>query len=167
MVLGQDRTPPDASRQREILARISQVALRYEGHLPDFLCTQVTDRNRDDSGTGRQWKHQDTLEEAAGYLDGRASFKLVKIDGKSPGRFHPFENGLGSEGVLGAALVPTHIFDPRVHTRFNWLKEEVRQGKRLYVFTYEVAPFLTLRQGSKEFVVGFHMASSRPTPKPG
>jgi hypothetical protein len=155
MLLDQD-IQPDEIHQREILGRISQVALRYEGHLPDFSCTQLTDRNRDDSGTDQQWKHQDTLEEAASYLDGRASFNLVTINGKSPGWFHPFENGLGSEGILSAALVPTHIFGTRVHARFNWLREETREGKRLYVFAYEVPPFLNLKQGSKDFVVGFH-----------
>jgi hypothetical protein len=73
VVVGQASAPPTGSQQREILARISQVALRYESHCPDFSCTQLTDRNRDDSGTGEQWKHQESLEEVASYLDGRAS----------------------------------------------------------------------------------------------
>jgi hypothetical protein len=159
-LFAQGGAAPDANQQREILAHISQVALRYKGHLPDFSCTEVIDRSRADSGqigsgSAPQWKHQDTLEVAAGYLDDQAVYKLLKVNGKPPG-FHPFENGLGSQGVLGAALVPNHIFDPRVRARFNWLKEEIRQGKLLYVFTYEVAPFLKLKDGSKEVTVGFH-----------
>lgn len=154
-LFAQSGAAPDANQQREILARISQFALRYKGHLPDFSCTELIDRSHADGGADPQWKHQDTLEAAAGYLDDRASYKLLKVNGKSPG-LHPFENGLGSQGVLGAALVPNHIFDPRVSTHFNWSKVEMRQGKRLYVFTYEVAPFLKLKDGSKEVTVGFH-----------
>jgi len=155
-LVGQNDTPPDAIHQKEIITRISQVALRYQGHLPDFSCTQLTDRSRDDSGTGDHWKHQDTLDEALGYSNGQAIFKLVKINGKPPGRLHLLQNGLGSQGVLSAALVPTHVFDARVHARFTWLKEEVRQGKRLWVFSYEVPPFLKIKNGSKEVKVGFH-----------
>jgi hypothetical protein len=129
IMLGQDTTAPDANKSREISARISQVALRYEGQLPDFSCTQLTDRYRDDSGTGRQWKRQDTLEEAFNYLGGRASFKLVKINGKPPGKFHLFENGLGSQGVFNAALVPSHIFDTRVHARFDFQRDETRDAR--------------------------------------
>lgn len=156
LLAGQDNVAPDASEQRETLARISEVALRYQGQLPDFSCTQLTSRNRDDNGTGRQWKHQDTLEETLSYLGGQTSFKLDKINGKRPGWFSRFSSGLGSQGIFSAALVPTHIFDTRVNTRFNWLRAETLAGKRLYVFSYEVPPFLTLRQDSKDFVVGFH-----------
>jgi hypothetical protein len=159
-LFAQGGVAPDANQQREILARISQVALRYKGHLPDFSCTEVIDRSRADGGqigigSAPQWKHQDTLEVAAGYLNGQESSKILKVNGNRPG-LHPFDNGLGSQGVLGAALVPNHIFDPRVRVRFNWLKEEIRQGKRLYVFTYEVSPFLKLKDGSKVVAVGFH-----------
>src|ERR1700691_4561046 len=75
--------PPDAGQQQALIARIKQSAMRFQGQLPDFICTKLTDRWEDSSGTGKRWKRRDSLEETVYFAqDGRTTIKLLKLNGR-------------------------------------------------------------------------------------
>src|ERR1700691_2637654 len=74
--------PPSPSDQRMLLARVRQEALRYQRELPDFLCTQLTTRSVDQTGTGKHWKKRDTLEVEDVYVSGFVNPKLSRLNGR-------------------------------------------------------------------------------------
>src|SRR5205807_2790559 len=43
---------PSAAEQKKVLAEATEYALNYEKNLPNFICTQVTRRFEDPSGSG-------------------------------------------------------------------------------------------------------------------
>src|SRR5215471_21445705 len=74
---------PDAAGLDALLMRIKKSAMRYQGHLPDFTCTEVTVRKEDSSGNGANWRTLDTLEELVSFASsGRVSKALVKKNGR-------------------------------------------------------------------------------------
>src|SRR5580704_12486368 len=64
-VFGQ--TAPDAAALDALLVRVKASAMRYQGHLPDFTCTEVTVRKEDSFGNGANWRMLDTLEELVSF----------------------------------------------------------------------------------------------------
>jgi len=50
---------PDAAALDALLMRMKASAMRYQGHLPDFTCTEVTVRKEDRSGNGANWRTLD------------------------------------------------------------------------------------------------------------
>src|ERR1700683_5018360 len=87
LLRAQSDAPPepalDAAQQQALIARIKQSAMRFQGQLPDFICTKLTDRWEDSSGTGKRWKRRDSLEETVYFAqDGRTTIKLLKLNGR-------------------------------------------------------------------------------------
>src|SRR5437899_5500384 len=54
--------PPDSIEQARILAEVRDNVLNYTNRLPDYICTQVTRRYYDPSGT-ENWRLMDTIQE--------------------------------------------------------------------------------------------------------
>jgi hypothetical protein len=54
-------TPRDSAEPQRLLARITDIALRTQSQLPDFISTQTTTRAEDDSGKGVKFKKRDTI----------------------------------------------------------------------------------------------------------
>src|SRR5215472_9143120 len=74
---------PDAAALEALLARMKASAMRYQGHLPDFTCTEVTVRKDDGSGNGANWRTLDTLEESVSFAsNGGVTKTLVKKNGR-------------------------------------------------------------------------------------
>jgi hypothetical protein len=74
---------PDAAALDSLLARTKASAMRYEGHLPDFMCTEVTVRKEDIPGNSANWRTLDTLEEVVSFASsGRVSKMLLKKNGR-------------------------------------------------------------------------------------
>src|SRR4051812_30477291 len=80
--------PPDPAEQIRIVASLRKSAMRYEGHLPDFICTKITTRSIDATGTGDRLKQQDVLEERVAFSGGRTVYTLTGIDGKPTKKTH-------------------------------------------------------------------------------
>jgi hypothetical protein len=127
---------PDAAVLKALLERMKANAMRYEGHLPDFTCTEVTVRKEDSSGSGANWRTVDTLEEIVSFASsGRVSKKLVKRNGRPTTRNGP--GGLTENAVLSGAIVPQGIFGPKSQPKFDWDHWETRSGRRIAVFAYQ------------------------------
>ena len=150
---------PDAAEQQAILARVSKSALRYQGEVPDFLCTESIERSEANSKTPERWKQIDTLEEELSFVGGREMHTLLRINGKSTRVSHDELEGMRSDGLLQFVMVPAWIFGPQVHTRFDWSRWETREGRSLAVFAFQVPPSIAthpLVNQSQIFLVGYH-----------
>jgi hypothetical protein len=150
---------PGPAEQQAMLARITQGALRYQGELPDFLCKESITRSEASAKTPDRWRQLDTLEEELGFVAGRESHTLLRINGKTTRVSHEELDGMRSDGLLQFVMVPSWIFGPRVNARFDWSRWETREGRRVAVFAFQVRPSILthpLANQSQSFLVGYH-----------
>ena len=110
--------------------------MRYQGHLPDFTCTEVTVRKEDSSGNGANWRTLDTLEELVSFASsGHVSKTLVKKNGRPTTKKKP--GGLIENAVLSGAIVPRGIFGAKAQPKFDWDHWETRSEHRIAVIAYQ------------------------------
>jgi hypothetical protein len=129
--------PPDPAVRATIIARVSENALAWLDHLPDFVCTQVSRRSTDKSGSGKRFHLDETVVEEVGYSAGRESYKVVTRNGKPTGLTHrQVMRGYGSSGEFGSHL--RWVFDPQHQAEFEWDRWDTLQGRRVWVFRFRV-----------------------------
>jgi hypothetical protein len=150
--------PPDAGQQQALLARIKQSAMRFQGQLPDFICTKLTTRWEDSSGAGKKWRLRDSLEETVFFSQtGRTATQLLKMNGKPTNRTHGNVGGVVEDGVVRDAIVPASIFGPLANGQFAWLRWDTLDGRRMAVFAFKVPPlFKNYPDGKRGYMIGFH-----------
>jgi hypothetical protein len=130
--------PPTSVEQAAILDEIRDNALNYSKGLPNYLCTQVTRRNVDPTGTGNHWRLADTIQEHLSFVDHREQYVVVAVNGQMvTNREHQKLGGATSEGEFGSMLYD--IFDPATATDFAWERWTTWHGRRTYVFSFEVS----------------------------
>jgi hypothetical protein len=150
-------TPPDTDSQAKIIAALTSRALQYEGHLPDFVCTKVTTRSTDSTGSGDHLKQRDVLEERVSFSEGRAVYTLLKISGNPTKNHAKRPAGLIEDNLLASAIAPTWIFGPRAPVTFEWSRWDAIEGKPAHVIAFRVAPSITNHpDGKTPYLVGFH-----------
>jgi hypothetical protein len=162
VALAPAESTPSADEQQTMLVRITQVALRYQGEVPDFVCEEMIARSEANTKTPERWKPIDTLEEELGFVDGHETHTLLRINGKSTRTTHEELDGMRSDGLLQFVMVPAWIFGKRgsqVNTKFDWNRWDAQEGRRLAVFSYQVPPSILthpLANQSQSFLVGYH-----------
>jgi hypothetical protein len=128
---------PTSVEQAEILDQIRAYALNYSNNIPNFLCTQVTRRNVDPTGTGNHFRQVDTIQEQLSFNDHREKYVVTMVNGAMvTGRDHEKLGGATSSGEFGSMLYD--IFNPATETQFDWERWTTWHGKRTYVFSFEV-----------------------------
>jgi hypothetical protein len=129
--------PPSSQEQVEILDLIKANALNYSNNLPNFLCTQVTHRNADPTGTGEHWHQVDTIQEQLSFFDHREKYVVTMVNNAPvTGREHRKLGGATSEGEFGSMMYD--IFSPTTETEFEWERWTTWHGRRTYVFSFQV-----------------------------
>ena len=162
----QDSTPeppaPTAAEQRMILARVGRESLRYQRELPNLICTQLTTRSVDESGTGKSWKLNDKLEVEDDYVGPFVNHKLLVLNSKTPRKTYQQLNGFLSETVLHSlGFLPRWIFGPQAKTNFEWRYWSTIDGRRMHVFSVSLPAsqsqlqVLTERQSVVAGIEGF------------
>jgi hypothetical protein len=155
--------PPEPAELKSILAEVQQNALNYTKSLPNYICSQVTKRHVDPTGT-ESWRLADTILEQLSFIDQKENYKVIMVnnDMVTNGLTHEKLGGAKSSGEFGSILQT--IFDPETQTQFTWerwtsLRGEDGQLRRTYVFAFRVSQprYSILHEGSKRTVtVGFH-----------
>jgi VWFA-related protein len=136
--------PPLTADQASILNSVREYALGYTKGLPNFICTQMT--NRKVKGYGDSFTlvkatpfvTGDRIEEKLTYIQQKEHYEVVAIDGKKvDAAQHMQLNGAISAGEFGSTL--HDILDPESHTIFTWDKRITKlRGRSVYVFDFEV-----------------------------
>jgi hypothetical protein len=130
--------PPNSEEQAEILDLIKANALNYSNNLPNFLCTQVTHRNVDPTGSGDHWRQVDTIQEQLSFSDHREKYVVTMVNGVPvTNRDHQKLGGATSEGEFGSMLYD--IFNPSTEAQFEWERWTTWHGRRTYVFSFQVS----------------------------
>lgn len=138
----------DVPDRADLIARMREAAVHYSDRLQDFICTQITRRSADTTGSGEHWKPLEVQELELSYVAHKENYVFLKVDGKSVEPEKRIKRGYAkSRGEFGSIL--RMIFDPKVNANFTWDHEETRNGNRLCVFRYQV------RQAASTWVMTF------------
>jgi VWFA-related protein len=124
---------PTAGQQR-LIAGARETVMRYSERLPDFLCTQVTRRLLDETGTGG-WRNLGDVTHLLSYYDGAEHYAAI-VDRSIAGKHQAAPPAMTSAGEFGSLL--RKIFDPASQARFGWLRQDRLRGRPVQVFTYSV-----------------------------
>jgi hypothetical protein len=128
--------PPSSVEQKRILEQLSEGALNYTDNLPNFICTQVTRRHVDPTGT-ENYNLADTVQEQLTYFDRHESYNVTMVDNRAVTNVeHTGLGGATSSGEFGTML--RYVFEPSSHTEFDWEKWATLRGRHMYVFNFKV-----------------------------
>jgi hypothetical protein len=149
---------PNARDQRVLLGRVRLEALRYQRELPDFICDQLTTRSIDDSGSGKHWKLRDKLQVQDVYVGGFVNHILIAVNGKDATKNYRALDGFLSETVLhSVGFLPAWLFGPQAKTQFEWLREDMLDGRKMQVFSVHLPAVdsqFTISAQRQSFVAG-------------
>ena len=147
---------PDAAEQSAVISQVREAARAYVQNLPNFICTQVTQRNIElvvvdsltgvkESGAGRTGlgrisggrpQSSDAYEEQLTYFEHQENYQLVRVNGRRQKPGQPRPPGMTSTGEFGTTL--GGIFDPQTNTEFEWRRWDTLRGQPVYVFAFRV-----------------------------
>ena len=132
---GQIRPNPDAAEQSKILADASEYALNHEHSLPNFICTQTTQRFVDLTGNSG-FRSVDLIVERLTYFEHHEEYKVFMVNGEASSMSHRELGGATSEGEFGSIM--KGIFWPQANTQFTWERFYTLRGRRMNVYSYRV-----------------------------
>ena len=104
--------PPSSIEQKAILDQIKEQALNYTDNLPNYICTQVTRRHVDPSGT-ENYSLADTVQEQLTFFDRKESYKVTMVNNRSvTNTDHTQLGGATSSGEFGTMLREIFLSPP-------------------------------------------------------
>jgi hypothetical protein len=132
------KPPPPPGELAAILAAVKEYALNYTKNLPNYVCVQITRRRIEPTQSG-YLPQGDEVQELLSFVDGKESYKVEAINGKSESnRKHEELGGVVSSGEFGRLM--SGIFDPDSGTEFHWDHwATALRGKPMYVFGYSIS----------------------------
>jgi len=128
---------PDAAEQARALAAVRDYALHYAERLPDFICTQVTQRTYYPIEDFRRQVRHDAFEEQVTFVGHKESYTVTKVNGNAVTNIgHDQLGGIRSSGEFGTLLA--HTFDPKAGGDFRWDRQVTQKGQKIYIFSFRV-----------------------------
>jgi hypothetical protein len=129
---------PSPEEQKQILEQIREYATNYTENLPNFICTQVTRRQIDSSGSGQQYRQADKLQEQLTYFDHKESYKVLAVNGEMvQHKEHEKLGGATSSGEFGSML--SEIFAPETQADFQYAQLGKLDGRIVNEYDYRVS----------------------------
>lgn len=151
--------PPSSIEQKQILDQVAEQALNYTENLPNFICTQITQRHMDQTGT-ENYTLADTVQEQLTYFDRNESYKVTMVNGRAVTNVaHDQLGGAISSGEFGTML--RYVFEPSSRTEFGWEKWATLRSRRMYVFNFRVLQGYSRysikdEESRHEIIAGYH-----------
>jgi hypothetical protein len=127
---------PDAADQSRALEALKDYALNYTQRLPNFICTQITQRTYYPNINIREYPRHDAIEEQITFASHKEIYKVVRINGQATNVQHDQVGGIVSSGEFGTLLANT--FAPDAGAEFHWERTANRNGYKVYVFAFRV-----------------------------
>jgi hypothetical protein len=137
--------PPSSEEQAAIIDEVRDYALNYSRNLPDFICTQVTDRyGARVPGTkyggaatdDPHWQRLDQLTTRLSYFNQKEEVKLILHNSTPTTTDYDKIGGATSYGDYGTML--RQIFDPVSDARFEWDHWGRLRNRRVMAFHYRI-----------------------------
>ncbi len=149
--------PPPPEEQQEIISATREYAANYSKSLPNFICTQVTRKYYDRTGT-ESWSTAATVMEHLTYFDQQEHYKVMMVNNTYVDLSHEQVGGAGSAGDFGSMLRLTLARKADAVIEFDhWA---TLRGKRCYVFSYRItsgnSDYSILWEKDMRIIVGYH-----------
>jgi hypothetical protein len=153
-----DSEPPSQDEQVKILADASRYAANREATLPNFICTQTTQRFVDFTGKSG-FRPVDLIVERLTYFNHHEDYKVFLLNGQPTNLAHTELGGAMSSGEFGTVL--KNIFSPASDTKCTWERYFTLRGRRMHVYTYRVRAdksyfHIRVRVPPLDLVSGYH-----------
>ncbi len=151
---------PDQETQAKIIDAIRAYAINYNQNLPNFICTQITRRQIDQTGTGNHFQSVDKIQEQLTYFDHHENYKVVMVnDQMVQNKEHEKLGGAMSSGEFGSMMA--EIFAPETEAEFDWHHLGKWDGRITNVFSYRVRQSRSNYSidhipSNRKIVVGYH-----------
>jgi len=135
---------PSPEAQAAIIEDVRNYSLNYSRSLPDYICTQITQRyvmalrsgQFDRGGGAPAWKQTDTLTIRLTYFGQKEHYTLEQVN-KVPTKLRWSDlSGTTSMGDFGTIM--REIFEPVTQAHFVWDHQARLRGRVVDVFSYEV-----------------------------
>lgn len=143
---------PPAAEQASIIEAVRAYAVNYSAALPNYTCTQTTQRTITQATFGPHPLSQDSFEEQLSVVDHRENHKLTKINGAAVKAGHTELGGPASRGEFATLLEV--IFDPETKSEIKWERAGKHDGHPVNILSFRVpkSPRGYLLEGSKKTV---------------
>jgi len=138
--------PPSSEDQAAVLNDVREYALAYTANLPDFICTEVTNRYAAAApGTkyggaatdDPRWQKMDQLTVRLSYFDQKEDYKLILHNSTPTSQDIKSVGGSQSFGDFGSML--KEIFEPTTEAHFEWDHWGKLRGTIVMAFRYNVS----------------------------
>ena len=126
---------PPLSEQEALIERVREYALNYSKNLPNFICTQVTNRFVDPTGL-EFWQKDDQIVAQLTFFEQKEEYKVKLVGNRFVDTTMDRLGGTTSSGEFGSMM--NEIFDRKTDTSFHWLRWATLGGKRAHVIAYDV-----------------------------
>jgi len=117
------------------IEQVRQQALAYDENLPNFICTQETERSSSKPGT-HDWKVLDTLTIRLGYFGKKEDYRVTQVNGKSTNKSFNQIGGWKTVGDFGS--MPRAVFRRKSQAKFEWNRWEMWNGRKVAVMNYRI-----------------------------
>lgn len=127
--------PLDEDEAKKVIADVRARAVAYSKELPNFVCTQVTRKNVDSTGTRQHWKLVDTYHEELRFEGDKEEYREISLNGKNTGGDN---RGNGMPSSLEFSNLMSWVFDPKYNGLFSWSKWDSLRGHRVHELGFAV-----------------------------
>ena len=145
--------PPGAPQMKQILNDVRENALSYTRNLPDYVCTEATNRRVGATKSGK-WRLIDEIVEQLTFFDQKENYKLTMVN-KQPVKDDLAREKMGgatSSGEFGSDLHA--IFAPESETEFTWDRWSMLRSRWAYVFSFQTRqPIYSITDGKSKRTV--------------
>jgi hypothetical protein len=142
--------PPGPAEMKQILDESRENALNYTKKLPNYVCTQVTKRHVDPTGTG-SWRLEDQILEKLTFFEQKENYKVIMVNNSPVTNdvSHEKLGGATSSGEFGSILYA--IFAPETQTEFAWDRWTGLRKRWMYVFSFQtLQPIYSITHGGSK-----------------
>ncbi len=157
---GQTNEPPGPSdvEQKKIWADAAEHVAHQEANLPNFICTQTTQRFVDPNGKSG-YRPIDLIVERLTYFEHQEDYKVFMVNGQPSTVGHHDLGGAISSGEFGSVI--KDIFSPKSETHFAWQSFFKLRGRETHVYSYRVDAahsdyHIVVPQKKLEYVPAYH-----------
>lgn len=141
------QNPGLSEAKSRVLEAVRVAALKYAHQLPDFICTQTTEREVTKGSPNFlsamnvpprvQPLSHDSFEEQLTYVGGKESYTVLSVNHRrAKDASHLQFRGAISAGEFGTVF--TKVFNPASKTTFLWNRESRIDGRTVWEFRFHV-----------------------------
>jgi len=138
---------PGPAELKQLIAEVRENALHYTESLPNYVCTQVTNRKVDPTGS-ESWRTVDQILERLTFFEQKESYKVMMVNNRpnTSDLSHEKLGGATSSGEFGSILHA--IFAPETQTEFQWERWTGLRKRWAYVLSFETGqPMYAIEHG--------------------